>query len=575
MRIRRLLPIITGLALLAPASGPTDGVLAAGTTTPTTTPTTTTTTTTVPAGTDPSDEADAPKRAIDLDPEHYVTEYPEQLDADVVAVAPGAPNVAPATPVVATTKQGTAQIEQPPPPGPGEDNVFVDSGDSVFVGTATDAESTFALDVDTGSYRAGQAQLDAGLHPDPASIRVEEWINAFRYGDPAPTTSDVGVTVQSGSAPHATDGTRLVRIGLSTRRLADEQRPPANVTFVIDTSGSMDIRDRLGLVKASLALLVQHLADGDTLSIVEYGTEARLLLEPTPVQQVDRIVSVIDELRATGVTNMEAGLRLGYAQARAALRPGGLNVVVLASDGVANLGATDAEVLTEEITRAEHDGIHLVTVGFGMGNFNDHLMEQLADRGDGMYAYVDTFAEARRLFVSDLTPTLTTAVRDAKVQVRFDPAVVESYRLIGYENRRLDDAQFDDPNVDAGELGYGHQVSALYEVRTRPGVTATTIGELAVRWRSVGGEPGELRQPLDAGAPDLPAPARLAATVAAVAEVLRHDRVVTERRVTLTELLADAEALRAGNVNGADELVGLIRQAMVAGDVPASSVPEG
>ena len=260
--------------------------------------------------------------------------------------------------------------------------------------------------------------------PDPASIRVEEWVNAFDYDDPAPTDGPVGVTVETAAAPHTDDGTQLVRIAVDTATIADADRPPANITFVIDTSGSMDIRDRLGLVQSSLALLVQHLRDDDTIAIVTYGDEATPVLAPTKVADAERIIAAIDELGPGGSTNMEAGLLLGYEQARAAFDPAALNVVVLASDGVANVGSTDPTVLTEQITKAGEEGIHLVTVGYGMGNYNDHLMEQLADQGDGFYSYVDTFEEAERLFVDDLTPTLTVVAKDAKAQVRFDPATV-------------------------------------------------------------------------------------------------------------------------------------------------------
>ncbi len=530
--------------------------------------TTTTTTTTTPLVAD----AGEPKRAKDLDPQSYIDEY-QTADVDLSSPVP-IPVSAEAKSASPTIGAGGSTGYQVP--GPLDDNVFVDSGDSTFVSCASDAESTFGLDVDTGSYRVARTTLDIATRPDPASIRVEEWVNAFTYGDPGPDGTDLGVVVESGQAPHTTDGTQLMRVGVTTRTIDDASRPPANITFVVDTSGSMDIRERLGTVKASLALLVQHLNDGDTLSIVEYGSEARILLEPTPVQQVDRIVAVIDAMHSEGSTNMEAGLMLGYDQARAAFRPGGLNVVVLASDGVANVGSTDPTVLTEQITKAGQDGIHLVTVGYGMGNYNDFLMEQLADQGDGFYSYVDTLAEARRLFVSDLTPTLTVVAKDAKIQVRFDPAVVDSYRLIGYENRMMDDEQFDNAAADAGELGAGHRVSALYEVRLKAGATPqAAAAEVALRWKSTDGGAQELRRPVTLSTGAVPTATRLAATVAGVAEVLRDNSVVTARGLTLDALLADAQELRAANVNGADELVELILQAKDASRAPAPTTVEG
>jgi len=392
------------------------------------------------------------------------------------------------------------------------------------------------------------------------------------------------VTVESGPAPHADDGTILVRVGVSTRDLAAKDRPPANLTFVIDTSGSMDIRERLGLVQSSLALLVQHLRPDDSIAIVTYGDDARPVLPPTPVGETETIVDAIDELGPGGSTNMEAGLQTGYEQARSAYREDALNVVILASDGMANVGVTDATVLTDQVTQAGEEGIHLVTVGFGMGNYNDQLMEQLADRGDGFYAYVDTFEEAERLFVDELTPTLTVVAGDTKAQVVFDPAVVKEYRLIGYENRMLDDEDFVDDTVDAGELGAGHDVTALYEVRLdhgqapaplrrevrpAPGVSPVlaTMGEVRLRWESTeSGAFSESATPIPAPSTGGPGSSsfRLAALVADLAELLKDNSVVTERGLTLDDLGADAADLAAADVEGADELVDLIDQARQA-----------
>ena len=263
------------------------------------------------------------------------------------------------------------------------------------------------------------------------------------------------------------DGTALVRLGISTADLDPIERPPANITFVIDTSGSMDIRERLGMVKASLALLVRQLRPDDTIAIVTYGDMATPVLSPTPVEEWRDIVDAIDAL-APERQHEHGGRPAARLRAgpRVVRRADDINVVVLASDGVANQGVTDPEVLTDQITQSGDEGIHLVTVGYGMGNYNDHLMEQLADQGDGFYSYVDTFAEAERLFVDELTPTLYVVAEQAKVQVVFDPDVVAGYRLIGYENRMLDDEEFTDDTVDAGELGAGHQVERAVRDRT-------------------------------------------------------------------------------------------------------------
>ncbi|MFC7491597.1 MULTISPECIES: vWA domain-containing protein [unclassified Knoellia] len=374
----------------------------------------------------------------------------------------------------------------PPVPGPLEDNTFVDAGTSGFVDPRDKPRSTFAVDVDGGSFRVARALLHDGHLPPPESVRVEEWVNSFDSGFPSPVKDDLELRSDQAQAPSASDGTRLVRIGLQGREVAGKDWRPVALTMVVDTSGSMDIRERLGLVKSSLALLAENLRPSDTIAIVTYETNATPLLEPTPVRDSDKILRAIDRLRAGGSTNLEAGLLLGYDRARAAYQEGATNVVLLASDGVANVGATEGGRLASAIRDNGRRGIHLVTVGYGMGNYNDHLMEQLADQGDGFYEYVDTFAEAKRLFVEDLRATLTPVAQDAKIQVEFDPRTVSTYRLIGYENRGLADKAFDDMTVDAGEVGAGHRVTALYEVLPTAGAEeGDVLGTVRVRWLSV------------------------------------------------------------------------------------------
>ncbi len=506
----------------------------------------------VPPTTDEFGSTAEPDGRCLIEPEAYYRDYQPQL-LETVA---GAPNM---TTVAAGGAMEVLTGAALPEPGPLDDNVFVDAGDSSFVPTAVDRESTFALDVDTGSFDVAEGFLAEGYRPEPDSIRPEEWINAFTYGDAPATADDLAITVDGGFLVDDEPDVATVRIGVSTRELDPIERPSANVTFVIDTSGSMDIRERLGLVQSSLALLVKNLRPDDTIAIVTYGSDASSLLPPTPVAEWPTIVEAIDGLAPEGSTNMEAGLLLGYEQAHQSFDPDEINVVVLASDGVANQGVTDPEVLTQQITQAGEDGIHLVTVGYGMGNYNDHLMEQLADQGDGFYSYVDDYAEAERLFVDELTPTLAVVAEQAKIQVVFDPDVVSAYRLIGYENRTLDDGQFVDDTVDAGELGAGHQVSALYELQLADGAerAVSTVGTVHLRWQDP--DTGTVRQ-LDhaidvrqgAGAsPSL----RLAALVAGAAEVLKGNSVVVGRGVTLDELAAAAEALADDrNVPGAAEL---------------------
>lgn len=456
------------------------------------------------------------------------------------------------------------------PPAPGEDNVFVEAGTSGFVEAARDALSTFALDVDTGSWGVARALLEAGEQPPPAAIRVEEWVNAQPDADPAPSVVDLAVHAETGVAPSADDTTQLVRIGVSAREVDSAQRRPVNVTMVVDRSGSMDIRERLGLVRASLALLADQLRDDDIVSVVSFDDRATPILEPTKVEDTDAILAAIEKLRPGGSTNLAAGLELGYEQARESFRAEATNIVLLASDGVANVGATGPGAITERIAQESQDGIHLVTVGFGMGNYNDHLMEQLADRGDGFYGYVDDFAEARRLFVDELTTTLVPVALDAKAQVSFDPARVTSYRLIGHDNRALADEEFADPGVDAGELGSGHHATALYEVRLAPGVApGASIGSAQVRWRSpeAEGTAGAAQQrasvELVAADPQRPpAPVwSLVAATADLAQLMKGSELVTERGVTLAGLRERVAALVADDVPGAEGLLKVVRLA--------------
>ncbi|MCK0110599.1 von Willebrand factor type A domain-containing protein [Ornithinimicrobium sp. F0845] len=507
---------------------------------------------------EPHDPTEGTQGADHEEARRYVEDYDEQADMD----GAGAP--APSTTLkesAADAGVGVEPVPVPPiPPGPGEDNTFTDVGETVWVRAQEDPQSTFALDVDTGSYRVAHAMVAEGLAPEPDSIRVEEWVNAFEYGDQAPEDTALGLQVETGAAPRAAEGTALVRVGVSSVEIADEDRPQANITFVVDTSGSMDIRNRLGLVQSSLALLVDSLNPDDTIAIVIYGDEATPLLEPTRVADRDTIINAIEDLRPGGSTNMEAGLRMGYSQARTAHVEDGINAVVLASDGVANVGVSDGGALAEEIAGAGEEGIHLVTVGYGMGNYNDTLMEQLANQGDGFYAYLDTFEEAEQLFVEDLTETLTVVARDAKSQVEFDPEFVESYRLIGYQNRALEDDEFRDDTVDAGELGAGHQVSALYELVPTGAVTdGTVVGEARLRWADPdSGETTEVNAPIEWSQAEATDALQLAALVADSAELLKGNSIVSERGFTLKDLREEAETLAGSDVAGIEDLLDLL-----------------
>ena len=273
--------------------------------------------------------------------------------------------------------------DEAPAPTPYDGVTFEDPGTNPFVDPDEDRESTFGLDVDTASYTVARRFLSDGNLPDPASVRVEEYVNFFDQGYGTPDGEAFAIYADGGPSPFIPSGEMLLRVGIQARDTDERSRPDASLTFVIDVSGSMAREDRLELVKRSLELLVEGLGRGDTVAIVVYGSDARVVLGPTPARDGGRILDAIARLQPEGATNAEAGLRLGYEVARESFREGGINRVVLASDGVANVGATDPGTILERIREDAEAGIQLVSVGFGMGNFNDALLEQLADDGDG------------------------------------------------------------------------------------------------------------------------------------------------------------------------------------------------
>ncbi len=375
-----------------------------------------------------------------------------------------------------------------PAPTAGADNepydmFFEDYGVNPSIDTEDDNLSTFALDVDTGSYTVMRNYLNDGNLPPSESVRVEEYVNYFEQGYESPSEHQTfNIYIDGGPSPFTqTERYDMLRIGIQGYEVLDEERKDAALTFVIDVSGSMDMDNRLGLVKQSLEMLVEQLHRDDTVSIVVYGSEARVVLEPTRGSDTGRILDAIYSLHPDGSTNAEAGLRLGYGMAMEAYKRDGINRVILCSDGVANVGETGPEAILEEIDHYVEEGVTLTTIGFGMDNYNDTLMEQLADQGNGFYAYVDDRDEARKLFVDEITGTLQTIALDAKVQVEFNPDVVRNYRLVGYENRDVADEDFRDNEVDAGEIGAGHSVTALYEIKLFPEASGR-IATVFMRW---------------------------------------------------------------------------------------------
>ncbi|HQL96482.1 MAG TPA: VWA domain-containing protein, partial [Candidatus Hydrogenedentes bacterium] len=341
--------------------------------------------------------------------------------------------------------------------------------ENAFTRVADAPLSTFGVDVDTASYANVRRFLTQGTLPPPDAVRVEELVNYFRYEYPAPQTEHpFSVNVETHPCPW-NPGHLLARIGLRGQEVAVEERAPVNLVFLVDVSGSMQPPEKLPLLVKGLKLLAESLTGRDRLSIVTYAGSAGVRLAPTPGDQKAAIHGVLDSLAAGGSTNGEGGIRIAYDLARAAFIPGGANRVMLATDGDFNVGVSDTDALVSMIQQQAKTGVFLTVLGFGTGNLQDSRMESLADKGNGQYFYIDSFQEARRALLEQAAGALVTIAKDVKIQVEFNPARVGHYRLIGYENRALAARDFNDDRKDAGEIGTGHTVTALYEL-VPPGV---------------------------------------------------------------------------------------------------------
>ena len=325
--------------------------------------------------------------------------------------------------------------------------------------------STFSIDVDTGSYSNVRRMLNAGQLPAQDAVRIEELVNYFDYSYPAPDTLDTPFQVTTETGPNPWNAnTLLLHIGIKGYQVAMTDIPAANLVFLIDVSGSMQSADKLELLKKGMKLLVKQLRSQDRVSIVVYAGASGVVLEPTPGDQTFKITQALDKLTAGGSTNGAAGIRLAYEVAQSAYIKDGVNRILLATDGDFNVGTSNFEQLIDLVETRRDSGIGLSTLGFGTGNYNDHLAEQLANKGNGMHAYIDTLNEANKVLVKQLSSTLLTIAKDVKIQLEFNPAVVSEYRLVGYENRLLRREDFNNDKIDAGEIGAGHTVTALYEI---------------------------------------------------------------------------------------------------------------
>jgi len=336
--------------------------------------------------------------------------------------------------------------------------------ENAFVDPSTAPLSTFSIDVDTASYTILRRFLTGGQRPPPDAVRLEEMLNYFRYADPAPAAGGdpFAVRLETADCPWQ-PGHRLLRVGIKGRGIEAATRPAGNLVFLVDVSGSMADPDKLPLVKQALTLLVDQLREDDLVSIVTYAGDAGLKLPATGGHRAAEIRAVIDQLGAGGSTHGSAGIELAYDEARKHFIAGGVNRVILCTDGDLNVGITDDGQLVKLIRQRAAEGTFLTVLGFGRGNLQDEKMEKLADNGNGLYAYVDSVREARKVLVEQLTGSTVTIAKDVKIQVEFNPAQVASYRLLGYENRVLAARDFADDTRDAGEIGAGHGVTALYE----------------------------------------------------------------------------------------------------------------
>ncbi|MEM7221080.1 MAG: VWA domain-containing protein [Pseudomonadota bacterium] len=340
-----------------------------------------------------------------------------------------------------------------------------------------DPVSTFSIDVDSAAYANVRRLLTGGSLPTPDAVRVEEFINYFSYDYPQPQ-GDAPFSVTTEVAPSPwNDDRSLLLVGLQGLRLAPGERKPANLVFLVDVSGSMNAANKLPLLQKSLELLTRELGERDRVSIVAYAGAAGEVLAPTAGDETRRIRDAIAELRAGGSTNGGAGIELAYRLAGSHHDPEAINRVILATDGDFNVGTTDQDALRRLVERKRRAGISLTVLGFGAGNYNDALMQELAQIGDGNAAYIDSIAEARRVLVDELGGTLQTIAKDVKIQVEFNPGAVREYRLLGYETRMLAREDFNNDAVDAGDIGAGHAVTALYEL-TLSGAANPSIDDL-------------------------------------------------------------------------------------------------
>ena len=461
--------------------------------------------------------------------------------------------------------------------GPGNSEKYTDYGRNPMVATAKDRLSTFAVDVDTAAYAIARRKIRSGVELPPSAVRVEEFVNYFRYEYLGPEKTSMPFAVHMDAAPSPfSEDRHVLRIGVQAKKLSLRERKPVNLVFLVDVSGSMSSPDKLGLAKRALRILTNNLRDGDTVAMVTYAGQTEVVLEPTSLDRRGRILSAIADLGAGGSTAMGSGIQLAYELAARNLGPDVESRVIVLSDGDANVGKTSHSDILATIKGHIKEGVTLSTVGFGMGNYKDDLMEQLANKGNGNYYYIDGISQARRVFQEQLGGTLEVVAKDVKIQVDFDPEQVARYRLIGYENRDIADDDFRDDRVDAGEIGAGHTVTAMYEIElTEKAASAPALvrirakkprGEKAREW-AYAFDMSAMHAGFENASPDF----RFATAVMAAAEILRGSEHAGSWRMAQVIDIAKAAAGERRERLEFIELMSKLRSATADAESPDSS----
>jgi Ca-activated chloride channel family protein len=476
---------------------------------------------------------------------------PAQPSVTTVTAERDATNAAPPPMVMGRISAFTAKPQHPGYWQPANTSKFPDAKPNAVVVTAEQPVSTFSIDVDTASYSYVRDALNDGALPPADAVRVEEMVNYFDYSYPLPESRDVPFRASVRVYPTPWNkNTEILHIGIKGFDIPKKVRPPVNLVFLIDSSGSMDEPKKLPLLKSAFHLLVDQLNANDRVTIVTYAGAVGVVLPPTPGSDKAKILAALDQLEAGGSTAGGEGIRMAYQLAEANFMKGGVNRVLLATDGDFNVGITDPKALEDFVTRERGTGVYLTCLGFGTDNYNDAMMQKLAQAGNGNAAFIDTLNEGHKVFVDQMAGTLFTIANDVKIQVEFNPARVAEYRLIGYETRLLNRTDFNNDRVDAGDIGSGTTVTALYEItpvgskavmsdplRYGKPVTASKGGEIAflkMRYKLPGEKVSKLieRPITDADAtadfntlsPDM----RFAASVVGTAQLLRHDPYIKD-----------------------------------------------